>query len=137
VFQSPAREVKAMLRKVVANCGSLLGEEPEILLRTVREIERLVEELPFAERQVPSAAKLYLAFLSREPPRRPALPLVASQEALEVVAVTDREAFIIFRPQKNGFFDFPNNFLERALGVSATTRNWSTVTKLLELACSK
>ncbi len=35
--------------------------------------------------------------------------------------------------KKNGFFGFPNNFIEDALDVPATTRNWSTMTKIVEL----
>jgi uncharacterized protein (DUF1697 family) len=43
----------------------------------------------------------------------------------------------VSRPKKNGFFGFPNNFIEERLGVSATTRNWSTVTKIANLARSQ
>jgi len=31
---------------------------------------------------------------------------------------------------QNGFFGFPNLLVERELGVSATTRNWTTVSKI-------
>ena len=49
-------------------------------------------------------------------------------------AINVLEAFIVSRPKPNGFFGFPNNFIEKELVVSATTRNWSTVTKLLEFS---
>ena len=42
------------------------------------------------------------------------------------------EVFIVSRRKKNGFFGFPNNFIEKELGVSATSRNWSTLTKIVE-----
>jgi hypothetical protein len=44
------------------------------------------------------------------------------------------EVFIVSRRKKNGFYGFPNNFIEKELGVSATTRNWSTLTRIVELA---
>ena len=44
--------------------------------------------------------------------------------------MTDREVFIVSRRKKNGFFGFPNAFIEQELGVSVTSRNWSTVTKI-------
>jgi uncharacterized protein (DUF1697 family) len=33
----------------------------------------------------------------------------------------------------NGFYGFPNAFIETAFRVTATTRNWSTVTRLAKL----
>ena len=45
---------------------------------------------------------------------------------MDVVIVSGRE--------KNGFCGFPNNFIEKELGVSGTTGNWSTVMKIVELA---
>ena len=35
----------------------------------------------------------------------------------------DREVYIISRRKTNGFFGFPNNFIEERLGVPATSRN--------------
>ena len=33
-----------------------------------------------------------------------------------------------------GRYGFPNNLIEKELGVAATTRNWNTVRKILALA---
>ena len=54
------------------------------------------------------------------------------KERVEAIAMTDREVFIVSRRKKNGFYGFPNNFIEKELGVPATTRNWSTVTRIVE-----
>jgi len=72
--------------------------------------------------------------LSEKPRVKPKLPLVSVKEALEGIAVKNREAFIISRRKPNGFYGFPNNFIEQELGVTATSRNWSTVTKILDFA---
>jgi uncharacterized protein (DUF1697 family) len=136
VFESTQRGVGPILQKLRGKLRALLGDEPEILLRTVHEIARVVEEAPFTDRDATSGAKLYVAFLSRTPRRRPALPFGSSKEALEAVAMRDREVFIVSRPKKNGFFGFPNNFIEEHLCVAATSRNWSTVTKIIEFARS-
>ena len=78
--------------------------------------------------------KLYVAFLARAPRVKLRFPVLLPKEALEAVAMTEREVFIVSRPKKNGFFGFPNNFIEHVLDVPATTRNWSTMTKIVELA---
>lgn len=46
--------------------------------------------------------------------------------------MSNREVFIVSRRKKNGFYGFPNNFIEKELRVPATTRNWSTLTKIVE-----
>jgi len=40
---------------------------------------------------------------------------------------------VVSRRKKNGSFGFPNAFVEKTLGVSATSRNWTTVTKIAAL----
>ena len=49
--------------------------------------------------------------------------------------VKDLEAFSLSREVK-GRYGFPNNFIEKELGVPATTRNWNTVCKVAALASS-
>lgn len=132
IFESPARDAAATLRKVRGRLRNLLDDEPHIVLRTVREIEDLVKRAPFKDVQAEPGIKLYVAFLSQKPRIKPRFPLVSSKEALEAVAMSDREVFVVSRRKKNGFFGFPNNFIEHELEVSASTRNWSTVTKIVE-----
>jgi uncharacterized protein (DUF1697 family) len=48
--------------------------------------------------------------------------------------MTKLEAFIVSRRKPSGFYGFPNNFIEHELDVLATSRNWSTVTKIAALA---
>jgi len=69
--------------------------------------------------------------LSQPPRIRPSLPLVSTKEALEAVAMSGGEVYDVSRRKKNGFFGFPNDFVEEGLGVSATTRNWSTIARIL------
>jgi len=47
--------------------------------------------------------------------------------------VSKRECWVVSRRKPNGWYGFPVDFVERAVGVSGTARNWSTVTKLGEI----
>jgi uncharacterized protein (DUF1697 family) len=105
--------------------------EPEFVLRSGREMQRLVSSDPF--KGIAAAGprvKLYAAFLLRKPRSTPAFPLVSAKEALTAVSMKNEEVFLVSRLKPNGFFGFPNNFIEEVLGVQATTRNWSTVTRI-------
>ncbi|HXD30911.1 MAG TPA: DUF1697 domain-containing protein [Pyrinomonadaceae bacterium] len=75
---------------------------------------------------------LCVAFLADTPKQRTRTPLVSATENLEVVAIKSRAAFIVCRRKKTGWFAFPNNFIEKQLGVTATTRQWKTVNRIAE-----
>src|SRR5712692_5563062 len=102
------------------------------LYRTVREVEGILRGAPFKGFETEPGIKLYVAFLSKKSRSKPRFPLLSPKEALEAIAMKSREVFIVSRRKKNGFYGFPNNFFEKELGVSATSRNWSTLTKIVE-----
>jgi len=51
--------------------------------------------------------------------------------------MSGRQVFIVSRRNPRGFFGFLNNFIEKELQVSATSRNWNTITKIVKFAQSK
>jgi uncharacterized protein (DUF1697 family) len=132
VFESPERDTAAVFERVRHRLRRLTGDEPVILFRTVREVERMVRGAPFKAFEAERGLKLYVAFLSQKPSGKPRVPRRSAPEQLEAIAMKNREVFIVSRRKKNGFYGFPNNFIEKELGVSATTRNWSTLSKIVE-----
>jgi uncharacterized protein (DUF1697 family) len=133
IFELSAARSPAVTQRIRGMLRELLGEEPVLLLRTAREVQQIVTASPFYGRASDPAVKRYVAFLSRTPRVRLDLPLRTPAERLEVVAIVHREVYIVSRRKKNGFYGIPNIFVEKELGVPATCRNWSTVTKLAEL----
>ena len=136
VFGAHPGKASAMFKKVAGAVSPLLGGEPTIVFRTVAELERVVENDPFKTARHDTKAAFYVTFLAGKPKGRVVLPLVSEKEALEVVAMAGLDAFTISRPRPNGFYGFPNNYLEKQLGVAGTTRKWSTVSKIVEFARS-
>jgi uncharacterized protein (DUF1697 family) len=134
IFDCSRREVASIVRDAKRRLADARAGKPEILNRSVEELEAVVGRAPFTMRDAGPAVKLYVAFLARAPRVRPRFPVSLPKEALQAVSMTEREVFIVSRPKKTGFFGFPNNFVEDTLGVPATTRNWSTITRILELA---
>ena len=137
VFECAEDKAVAMFERVRIKVQLLLEKEPQILFRKLRDLERIIKAAPFDGLKSESPVKLYVAFLADLPRVKPKLPLVSEKEAVEAIAIKDREAFIVTRQKPSGFFGFPNNFIEKELGVAATSRNWSTVTKIVDFArCS-
>lgn len=117
-----------------AGLARLLGAPPGMTIRTRREMAAIVEANPFGRLVDDPAVKLYVVFLEQAPTQIPALPVRVDKDALELIAITGRDAYVVSRkiPGKL-MYGFPNQFVEKLLGVAGTTRNWSTVTKTAAL----
>ena len=133
VFDATPDEADAVATAACRRLRAALGAEPLVMLRTVAEITRLLRSGPFADTPAPATVKRYIVFLAAPPARRPRLPVRLPNEALELVHVSKCECWVVSRRKPNGWYGFPVDFVERAVGVPATARNWSTVTKLAAL----
>ena len=78
LFVSPSRNA-GLLAKVSARLKPLIGKEPEIMVRAVADVARIVERAPFGKPQ--PNVKLYVAFLAAEPRSMPALPIVSKKRS--------------------------------------------------------
>ena len=132
VFDATPDEAGAVVTAACRRLRTALGAEPIATLRSVEEIARLLRRGPFADTPAPAIVKRYIVFLAAPPLRRPRLPVLQPKERLELVHVSKRECWVVSRRKPNGWYGFPVEFVERAVGVPATARNWSTVTKLAE-----
>ena len=133
LFSAPRHAVRSLIANAQTAIADVCGERPSIMLRTAAELTTLVAAEPFAHCEAGADDKLYVAFLARKPRRRPRLPATEPAEGLTAFALRGREALLVSRRKPSGFYGFPNAFVEALFGVSATTRNWSTVTKLTKL----
>jgi uncharacterized protein (DUF1697 family) len=112
------------------------GERPLIVVRTASELLELAAAEPFARCGAAASDKLYVVFLARKPRQSPALPIASKAERLRAFGCRGRDVLLVSGRKPNGYYGFPNAFVESAFGVAATTRNWSTVTRLAELLAS-
>lgn len=133
-FDAPASGSPALFAKVQTKLRSLLDDEPVVLFRTLREIEQLVRSLPFKKFEKETDAKLYVSLLAARPTSSPRMPVMSTKEALDVFPTRGLEVFVVSRRKANGTYGFPNLFIEKELGVLATTRNWNTITKFAAFA---
>jgi uncharacterized protein (DUF1697 family) len=107
----------------------------EVVIAPGAEVQRLVQGAPFDAVPAPKEAKPFLTVLTREPDRRPVLPLHAPQEAgwqLQVIDARGRYVLSLRRAEEPGAF-YPNSIVERAFGVPGTTRGWATVLQVGQL----
>jgi uncharacterized protein (DUF1697 family) len=133
IFDASPGDLDRLRSCAVRNVRELLDADPVIIYRTARELEALVDAAPFGALTKDPRLKLYAAFLAERPKRTPTFPLSLPKERLEAIGMVKGDLLIVSRRKPNGMYGFPNNWIENELGVTATARNWSTVTKIVAL----
>jgi uncharacterized protein (DUF1697 family) len=114
-------------RRVRRAFTARLPFKTEILICPASEIRDLLREDPFGP--LPSGTKSTLTVMAESPPKPPRLPLYAPNEAeweAKLVSARGRYVLGLYRRRTNRIV-YPNAVVERAFGVHATTRGWSTV----------
>jgi uncharacterized protein (DUF1697 family) len=135
IFDDPADTAPVVLvKKIEKKLLKSFGHEVAVILRTVDELKALVKRNPFKKVSTAGDVMLFVTFLAAEPKNKRKIPLQSSTENLDVLAIKDRAAFIVARRKRTGWFGYPNNLVEKELAVAATTRNWSTVGKIVGAA---
>ena len=124
-------EVAARCRRTIARALEL---EVEVLVRTRDELAAVVERNPLA--RVATDPKRYqVSFLERELDAKLLAQLQGLAVAPERLVAIGRELYA-WHPRGAARSKLWARLADRRLGVAATARNWTTVTKLLELADS-
>ena len=134
LFQSEEKsksKIKATIFEAIKN---KFGYDIKVIVITRDDIKKVFNSNPFLENRTPDITKLCVTFLSNN-------PNADGLDQLEEIANKSEDEFII-----NGKFVYlhcpssfaktklTNNLFERKLKIDATSRNWKTITKLVELS---
>lgn len=109
------------------------GFDVPVLTKSSKEMMDIVKRNPFLKDKSIDQGKLHVTFLSDDPSRN-ALellkPLAVGAEQVHIVG----RAVYLYCPNGYGNTKLNNTAIEKKLSCRATTRNWATTNKLLELA---
>lgn len=104
-----------------------------IIIRSVEEIKHLVETNPYLKKEGVQIENLCVTFLSEVPTEENLEKINTYDYSPDLFQIIANNTFL-FIEGKYHKSKLTNNFFEKKLQVSATTRNWKTVSKLLELS---
>ncbi len=108
------------------------GFDVPVIVINAEELQRMVDKNPFVDENT-DISHLHLTFLKQN----------AIQENIDHIRTydfepdkfeIDNQAIFVYCEGKYHQSKLTNNFFEKKLKVGATTRNWKTVLKLLELS---
>ena len=134
IFEAAAKYPQRIARKMEKALLNALGYEITVIIRNLDELRAIIKRNPFKKPKPSADEMLFVTFLASPAPVKPTLPLRSKTENMEVIALTDGAAFIVARRKKTGWFGFPHTFAEKELTVPTTTRNWTTVVKIVAVA---
>jgi len=122
----------AVARELEALVADAFGVESRVVVRSRDQLGQVVQRNPLAE-AVKDPKRFQVSFLSAAPDPEIVRELTAREFAPEQVAFLGEE---VYAWHPGGLQRSPLARLldDRRLGVTATARNWNTVTKLLALA---
>lgn len=132
VFKTEKRDQIKLVTLIREEIIKNFGFEVEVIILNVQEINEVFENNPFIKDTKKDREKFYVTFLSEKPSN-------GNMERLSKYDYNPEEYHIInatiyfYAPNGYGRAKMNNNFFEKILGVYATTRNWKTVHKLVDL----
>lgn len=127
-----AETEEALLKNIIEKqLTDKLGYKVTAVVRTFDDVRNVIKNNPFVTIKTEEKTKLYVTFLSETPNYDVRGSLGVYSNDAEYARVVNRDVYIF--SGNYGKTCFSNSFIEKKLGVEATTRNWATVNKILEL----
>ena len=108
------------------------GGDITVVVRTAEQFRSVLERNPFADAD---ASRLYFSLLASRPDPDRLADFLATDWSPDEVRIIDDTVYTRYAT-KHSDSRFNNNFFERKLKVAATTRNFNTMTKLVELSAA-
>lgn len=128
-FAASERDTAALTRTIESALHEALGYEVPAFLRTPSQLRDILDSDPFAGIELTEDVRFCVVFTSRPLDTRLALPIASSKDDMDIVAVNEFEAFVVWR-LKNGRPP-SGKFPEEVLPARNTTRFFHTLEKIL------
>jgi uncharacterized protein (DUF1697 family) len=135
VFSAPKSNIKELSSMIEERIKEVFNFPVAVLLRTPSELQRIIDNNPFLEDKGIDTNKLYVTFLSNAPANSILSQIKEVRDESDKFVSMNREIYL-YCTNGYGRTKFSNDFFEKELGVTATTRNWRTINTLLEIAQS-
>lgn len=135
IFTSADDDPSLLAADLEKRIAADLGVNAAVLLRTADHLAQIVGDNPFL-RRTSDLTKLHVTFLAEEPDGDRASRLEKPSGEPAEFSLAGREVYL-HCPNGYGRTKLNNAYLEKRLGVAATTRNWRTVTSLRELTSGR
>ncbi len=133
IFDYELTDTEKLASYIENKINQILGLSINIIIRTKEELVEIVNNNPFVAEANIATDKLHVIFLLDVPDPKTTSHLDIKKDKNEEFKIVCREVYL-YCPNGYGRTKLNNATFERKLHTIATTRNWKTTNKLLELS---
>ncbi len=134
VFECSETDRPKLIQDIEKEYEKRLGLHTDVLVRNVAELGEIVRRCPFPLTPNREPRFLHVVLLS-ELPSSDAVRNLLMYDGPEEKQISE-DAMYVYYTEGSGRSKFNLPFIEKTLAVRATSRNWNTVTKIVELAAT-
>lgn len=135
LFQHHASECEALAEIIRNSISKELNFNVPVIVMEAAALLKIEQNNPFVTERKENTSLLHVTFLS-EKPNLEKWEKIDPEKYLPDEFSCPEKAIYLFCPTGYGKTKLNNNFFESKLKVTATTRNWKTVSELVKLAKS-
>ena len=134
VFTTEISSIEIIENKVTNMLQNYFKTKIEVLVIKKNQLEETYNSNPFLKKSDIDIAKLYVTFLNKIPTKEAIKNLDEIRNSIDDVFIFYKKTIFIYCINGYGNTKLSNTLFEKKLNITATTRNWKTVTKLIELS---
>lgn len=123
-------ELEKLVHEVIRKS---FGGDIAVLVRTPEQLSDILKRNPFINAD---GTKLYFSLLATEPDKKLLKEFLSTDFSPDRVRYVNNTIYTLYAT-KHSDSKFNNNYFERKLRITATTRNLNTMTKLVALAATQ
>ncbi len=133
VFQDKKTDSHSLERKISKKISETFNFEVPVMVKEENELMEVLNNNPFLTKRKEDITKLHVTFLSEIPEKEAVEKIKEGLYASDEFIIKEKTVYL-FCPNGYGNTKLNNTFFENKLKVTATTRNWKTVTELVNMA---
>jgi uncharacterized protein (DUF1697 family) len=131
-FDAEVKDVLWLENEIQKMFLQVFGYEVRVIVLTTESLQKIYQANPFVHAGISNFEKLHLTLLSGIPPRMDIIKLSELKDSEDKYELIEN-AIYIYCENGYGRTKLNNNFFEKKLKLSATTRNWNTIESLVKL----
>ncbi len=132
LFETRATDARAFTETIEQKIKQTFGLDVHVILRTRRDIQRLLDFNPFKDIRVTPYTRLFVTFLFEKPRTTLKIPYQSPDKSFRILRLIGCDVCSVLTPGPQGARNLRQmEILEKEFGKKITTRNWNTVQKCL------
>lgn len=130
-FEVKTRSATALTKAIETKLATTFGFQIRAIVRTLDYVEKLIKAEPFKRIKVTPQTRLYVTFLSEQPATKLKIPYESPDKHFRILKVSENEVFhaVVLTPNSRSVDSMA--ILEKEFGKDITTRNWNTISRIV------